>query len=180
MEPSALDSGEVEARLEELHEASFGWACSCCGWNEAEAEDVLQNAYVKVISGKARFDGRSTFRTWFFGVIRLTALERHRRLRSVEKRRERMAARSAASDAVVDPADPAERAERARILRRALERLPPRQQEVLHLVFYEDMTLREAADVMAISIGSVRVHYDRAKKKLRGLLAHAAPGGERI
>ncbi|MDX1495558.1 MAG: sigma-70 family RNA polymerase sigma factor [Longimicrobiales bacterium] len=177
MGPSELDSGELEARLEELHEASFGWACSCCGWNEAEAEDVLQNAYVKVISGRARFDGRSTFRTWLFGVIRLTALERLRRIRSLEKRKERLATRSHASEGVVEPGDPAEVAERARLLRGALAELPARQQEVLHLVFYEGMTIREAAEVMAVSIGSARVHYDRAKKKLRALLADAAPDG---
>jgi len=39
------------------------------------------------------------------------------------------------------------------------------------------MTIREAADVMAVSIGSARVHYDRAKKKLRQLLSEGASGG---
>ena len=69
---------ELEAQLERLHEASYGWALSCCGWNEADAEDVLQTTYLKVISGRARFEGRAAFRTWLFGVIRFTARE-HRR-----------------------------------------------------------------------------------------------------
>lgn len=177
MASPALNSDELEARLEELHEASYGWACSCCGWNETEAEDVLQNAYVKVISGRAAFDGRSAFRTWLFGVIRLTAMERHRRNRSMQEKEDRAVARLDPSDAVVEPGDPAERAERAQVLKEALEALPDRQREVLHLVFYEDMTIKEAADAMAVSIGSARVHYDRAKKKLRALLAEKAPGG---
>jgi RNA polymerase sigma factor (sigma-70 family) len=176
MESSTLDSEELEARLEELHDASYGWACSCCGWNEAEAEDVLQNAYVKVISGRARFDGRSAFRTWLFGVIRLTALERHRRVRSLERRKVRAAVDMQASGSAVEPVDRAERAERARLLREALDTLSHRQRQIVHLVFYEDMTIREAAEVMEVSIGSARVHYDRAKKKLRALLAHEAPG----
>ena len=54
--------------------------------------------------------------------------------------------------------------------RQALERLPARQRETLHLVFYQDLSLREAAEVMSISIGSARQHYERGKKRLREAL----------
>ena len=66
---------EVEAELERLHGESFGWALNCCGWDESEAEDVLQTTYLKIVSGKARYGGHSAFRTWLFGVIRMTAQE---------------------------------------------------------------------------------------------------------
>lgn len=170
MESPAHESHELEARLRELHEASFGWACSCCSWNEADAEDVLQDAYVKVISGRACFDGRSAFRTWLFGVIRFTAMERARRIRSIRAGRERLATEVAVEGGATEPDDRTEHSERAGLLREALSTLPDRQREILHLVFYEDMTIREAAEVMTVSIGSARVHYDRAKKKLRAFL----------
>lgn len=171
MDPSEHHTDELELQLEKLHTASFGWACSCCGWNEADAEDVLQTVYMKVISGKAQYHGQSAFRTWLFGVIRHTASELARSVRSAERKVTRLAVEARGSENQVEQPDEAiERAERNRLLRTALAELPDRQREVLDLVFYQDMTVREAAEVMEVSIGSARVHYDRGKKKLRALL----------
>jgi predicted DNA-binding protein (UPF0251 family) len=42
--------------------------------------------------------------------------------------------------------------------------------EVAHLVFYEDLTIEEAAKVMGVTLGAARRHYARAKKSLRNSL----------
>jgi RNA polymerase sigma-70 factor (ECF subfamily) len=160
---------ELEAQLRWLHKESFGWALHCCGRDEPEAEDVLQTVYVKVLSGRARFEGRSAFRTWLFGVIRRTAQESRRR----ERTREAGAARFAAegwSQGSGDVEQERIRAESSRRLLAALERLSERQREVLHLVFYQDLTIEEAADVMDVSLGSARTHYARGKARLRSVL----------
>ena len=52
----------------------------------------------------------------------------------------------------------------------AMGKLSARQRDVLHLVFYQDLTIAAAAEVLGISVGSARVHYDRGKKQLRELL----------
>src|SRR5918995_2600885 len=77
---------ELESSLERLHNESFGWALSCCSGDRARAEDVLQNAYVRVISGRAVYGERSLFRTWLFGVIRRVAIEEYRRMRTERAR----------------------------------------------------------------------------------------------
>src|SRR5438445_358202 len=74
-----MSPADLTAKLEELHAAAFGWALSCCSWDRAAAEDVLQATYLKLLDGRARFDGRSTFRTFVFGVIARTAREARRR-----------------------------------------------------------------------------------------------------
>jgi RNA polymerase sigma-70 factor (ECF subfamily) len=178
MTSSELSPDELETRLGELHEDSYGWALSCCGWNEADAEDVLQTTYVKVVSGRARFEGRSAFRTWLFGVIRRTAQESSRRDRAHRERAERLERELVGTGGAAQPPDDAaERMETVEILKRALGELPERQRQVLHLVFYQDLTIREAAEVMAVSLGSARVHYDRGKKRLRALLSEMEVGG---
>jgi RNA polymerase sigma-70 factor (ECF subfamily) len=156
---------ELEAWLERLHEESFGWALSCTGGDRARAEDVLQTAYVRVISGRAVYGERSSFRTWLFGVIRRVAQEENRRVRREEQRTVPIdgAAWLAVEEAPTGVADTAS----VEALRAALVRLPERQREVLHLVFYQDLSIADAADVMEISLGSARTHYERGKARLR-------------
>jgi len=178
MSHTPIPSDELEARLASLHEDSFGWACACCGWNESEAEDVLQSAYVKVFSGQARFEGRSAFRTWFFGVIRFTAMEQYRRIRvHQDKTAELHGEPVAMGQPPVAPDAAAAQTMRARRLKKALARLSDRQAEVLNLVFYQGLSVREASEVMEVSIGSARVHYDRGKTRLRALLSESEAGG---
>jgi RNA polymerase sigma factor (sigma-70 family) len=163
---------DVRSELAALHAASFGWALACAGRDQVRAEDVLQQAYWKVLDGRARFapSGSATFKSWFFGVVRLTALEQRRWLARAPVTREGVPPSQPASAPLPDSA--IARRQRAERLSAALARIAPRQREVLHLVFYEDMSIAEAAAVMNVSIGSARQHYERGKKRLEELLEH--------
>ena len=144
---------------------------SCCEWDRGEAEDVLQTSYLKVLDGRAVFDAHSSLKTWLFGVIRRTASE-HRRWSALRGLRglQWLDDRTAAAAGVDDPAEAVCRSEESERLVAALRSLPPRQREVLHLVFYQDLSIREAAEVLGIALGSARTHYERGKAKLRDML----------
>jgi RNA polymerase sigma-70 factor, ECF subfamily len=163
-----LDPHDLEAELTRTHASGFAWAVRCCRGDRDEAMDVLHLAYVKVLDGQARFEQRSSFRTWLFGVIRRTALEEGRKrwvraLRLERWRREPRPDQAAPDDRLA--AD-----ERATRLRQAIGRLSKRQQEVLHLVFYQALTIEEAAGVLGMPVGTARTHYARGKERLRRLL----------
>lgn len=157
--------------LEPLHADAFGWALHCCGGTHAEAADVLQNAYLKVLKGKAAWHGRSPLKTWWFGVIRLSAKEEQRRRRFRESLPGKILRFVAPSGEEYVASNPSlELDESAQELRRCLSLLPSRQAKVLHLIFYQDLTLAGAAGIMGISVGSARTHYERGKARLRELL----------
>jgi RNA polymerase sigma factor (sigma-70 family) len=172
-----MDISELKAELERHHCSSYGWAMSCCARDRTEAEEVLQAVYLKILEGKARFRGESLFRTWLFAVIRNTAAS-ERRKSLLRKLRFAIELPSEADQlgTAEKPDSACERSEMQTRFQRALGQLPARQRQALHLVFYEDLSLREAAKVMGISIGSARTHYERGKKRLRGLLAESEIG----
>jgi RNA polymerase sigma-70 factor (ECF subfamily) len=165
MRATVVNRADLEQQLEQLHPASFAWALGVCGRDPDDAQEVLQETYLKIFEGKARFDGRSTLKTWLFAVIRRTAAAR-RRLRWLRELRFVVADVSAVADDKESLERGVIRSERTAALIRALNRLARRQREVIELVFYHDMTIEDAAVAAGVSVGTARVHYHRAKKRL--------------
>ena len=131
----------------------------------------MQTAYLKVLEGTARFAGRSNLRTWFFAVVRRTAWEQRRRRWLRELLVGRWLTRQPEFVAGPGPEQALASSEENSALRQALIKLPARQREVLHLVFYQELTIAEAATVLSISLGTARTHFERGKARLRELLA---------
>lgn len=153
--------GITETALAELHDQFFGWALSRCNYEREAAEDLMQQAYVELLTGKAIFKQRSSLKTFVFSVIQNLSRARFRRLSA----RFRMT-QKVALDGVGQVAAPSSDTDRA-VVWNAVQKLPGRQRDVIELVFCRDLTIEEAAGVMSVSLGTARVHYDRAKKALR-------------
>ena len=151
--------------LEAMHGQVFGWALSRCNFEQVVAEDLVQQAYVELLTGKARFDGESSLKTFVFAVVQNLARSRFRRIAS----RLRLTQQAAPTDAgIVNPVEPGEH----EIVWRAVQTLPQRQRDIVELMFCRDMTIEAASRVMGISTGTGRVHYDRAKKALKEKLGN--------
>lgn len=172
---TSADEAALWAEVEALHRESFGWARGCCRQDPEEAENVLQAVYLKILERKAVFHGRAAFRTWLFAVIRRTAAERRRRALLRHLALERRQHVEPAPAPPRSPEDAAYLGEVRSTFRALLAALPRRQSEVLHLVFYHDLSLAEAAAVMAVSVGSARTHYERGKRRLRAAMTEAVP-----
>ena len=168
-EHDALEHNPQVSRqaLEALHGQLYGWALSRCGYDEVEAWDLMQTAYVEILSGRARFDNKSTLKTFVFGIVQNLA---RNRLRQVAIRLRLIRTYTNPGGGHEDCAAQADHRERD-LIWKAVESLPQRQRDITELVFCREMTVEEASQVMGITVGTGRVHYDRAKKALAGALA---------
>lgn len=166
-----------QRELEQLHEQCFSWALTCAGGRRDEAEEILQMTYLAIVEGQARFGGHSSLRTWLFAVIRNHARSRWRRAGRTLHTLARLASFGPHDESLADPEAPTEygRNQEHERVQAALRTLPKRQCQLLDLVFYRDLSIAEAAEVLAISMGTARRHYERGKAALRERLADMRP-----
>ncbi|MBU6398748.1 MAG: RNA polymerase sigma factor [Verrucomicrobia bacterium] len=162
-----MDHSDLRSQLERFHGESYGWALRCCAQDPLEAQEVVQTAYLKVLDGRARYQGLAAFKTWLLAVIRRTAADERRRHVLRRLWLVKFGQRAEPPEPPESPDATAERTQLQALFRQALAGLPRRQREVLQLVFYHDLTLSEAALAMEVSVGSARTHYERGKAHLR-------------
>lgn len=136
--------------------------------NREDAEDLVQETYVKALKGFESFQLGTNFRAWIFQILRNTFLSSRSRL---EMRI--TVPLSSEDDSRVQPVS-SETAESLLIghsdlhsLRCAIEQLPVVFREAILLCDVEDMSYREIADVLSIPVGTVMSRIARARKAVR-------------
>ena len=144
--------------------------------NDAVAEEITQEVFLALLTQIDRYDsGRGTLSTWLCGIAR----------RQLWKHLERSGARNrfdvdeeSALEAICPSDGPAElllRREAVDAVRAGLEELPLVLREALILCALEEMSYEEAAQVLAVPVGTVRSRLHRAKAQLAGLLRAELP-----
>jgi RNA polymerase sigma-70 factor (ECF subfamily) len=139
----------------------------------ADADEAVQDAFVKAFSHLASYREAWPFEVWFTRILINGCLDR----RKARARRDRwFVPASDGADphpAVALQPDPEARLlarERRERLAAAIDRLDGRQRTVFMLCHYGDCTPREASMITGLKESTVRVHLFRAARKLRGLL----------
>ncbi|MGF1671517.1 MAG: RNA polymerase sigma factor [Balneolaceae bacterium] len=164
------DNSKTQELLKQHHDECFRWALYCSSGDKFAAEDLIQTVYLKVLEGKATYNENSetSFRTWIFSVIKFTGLDHYK---AEKKYVFTENAVDVETDVQADTEEEnAENSEREMLIKKLLSKLSPKQNEVLRLVFYHNMTIEEAAGIMNVTIGTARTHYERGKSNLRQLI----------
>ena len=149
--------------------------------NRAVAEEVVQDTWIGVVRGIDRFEGRSSFKTWLFGILvnraRSASSHEHSEL-PIDTVHAVDPLRFDANGQWADPLDAwtedsNDRVDAASLLpalKSALEDLPPRQRQIVLLRDVEGLSHDEACGVLGISIGNQRILLHRGRTRLREIL----------
>ena len=135
--------------------------------NQAEAEDVVQDAFVRVIEHRLSLPAVRDMRVWLVRIAWNLALDRRRRIRPEQM--DELFAESLVGNNL--PADIAlNEAQRMKAVFREIERLPKAERQVLLLSALEELETAEMAQIMGKSESAVRALLFRARTRLRDRL----------
>ncbi len=165
-----LSRGSEDALRELLVRHREGLTLFLYGYvrNMDDAEELMLDAFAAAAARTSPWTGRSSFRTWLFGIGRHLALRQLRRRRSLPAREE--AEDAAVPESGGSPEMELLRSERSRQLQEAMDRLNPEYRQVLCLLYFEGMGSEEAARVMGKSKKQIYNLTERGKKALRAEL----------
>ena len=185
----AGDAAAFEALLDRYHGPLLRVALGYVRDREA-AEDAVQETWLRVLAGLDRFEGRSTLRTWIFGILLNVARSRRRQDRRLLPFSALFRRDEPGSEPIVDPdrfnaegrwtslPDKWEVLPEARLMSRevldrvgaAIDELPPKLREVILLRDVGGWSAEEAASLLGISEANQRVRLHRARGHVRRVL----------
>lgn len=162
-----LTSPEFEDLAMPLFDSAYNFAY----WlvqNQNDAEDLVQETYLKAFRGFASFQPGTNFRAWIFQILKNTFL-------SARSRQQRWEAATLSSDEILQELPASSDSIESILLERscldairgAIDQLPLIFREVLLLCDVEEASYREIADILSIPIGTVMSRLARARKAVR-------------
>jgi RNA polymerase sigma-70 factor (ECF subfamily) len=144
--------------------------------DRAEAEDLVQETYMKALRGFSSFQLGTNFRAWMYRILRNSFLNSRTGLKATvafDESDQEVASHTDGStpeNILLNQAD-------REIVQRALAELPVHFREILLLCEVEEMSYQEISETLVIPAGTVMSRLSRARKALRGLIEARIQGG---
>jgi RNA polymerase sigma factor (sigma-70 family) len=169
--PSSSQEDRSLAGFEELAIPLFDSLCNFARWlaqNQNDAEDLVQETYLKALRSFASFEPGTNFRAWIFQILKNTFLgscsKLERRMTLAMDSEEDLPTTSATPESLLIGRSDID------AVRSAIEQLPVIFREVILLSDVEDASYREIAEILSIPIGTVMSRLARARKMVRDSL----------
>ena len=134
--------------------------------NREEAEEVAQDVFMSVYNSLHKFQGKSKLSTWIYRIAYNRSLnylkseKKNRATTSLEKSQEFF------GDHQPDAFEVINREEKNTLVKKALLRLPETEQIIITLYYYEELSTKEIAGIVDLSVQNVKVKLHRSRQKL--------------
>ena len=159
------DAGAFRILVERYMKHAYNTAYSMVR-NHEDAEDIAQEAFVRIYRSIDAFRGESEFGTWLYRITVNASLDRIKQRKGRDEREVRNADHLA--DAMVShSARPDENADVSGHIERALHELPTLQRAVVILRHLNGLSTRQVGNILQCSEGTVKTHLHRGLKKMR-------------
>jgi RNA polymerase sigma-70 factor (ECF subfamily) len=170
------DDAALEVLVERYRRPLFGYLYRMLG-DVAEAEDIFQETFLRVVKHVARFEEGRRVKPWLYAIAgnlvkNVYRARGHRERVSLDAPDAEAGSLSARLAAVhTPPADEAHARERAEHVRAAVLKLAPLSRDALVLFYYQGLAYEEIAQTLEVPLGTVKSRIHNALAKLAGLLS---------
>ena len=130
--------------------------------DQHEASDILHEVFMEVWRSAGKFEGRSSVKTWLFGIAYRKTMDAFRK----KGRLDLMSEPPDQADEGPDAAACLAASQEATHVRACLEELKPAHRAAVQMAFYDDMTYGQIADVQGVPEGTIKTRVFHAKKLL--------------
>lgn len=165
---AAEDEAAFRSLVERHIDRAYGLALRILG-NGADAEDVVQDTFLKVWTHRGRWEGgRAKFSTWLYRVVMNRCIDLRR-----QPRGEDVEAVAEPVDNKPDAVTEIHRHEVSGMLEEAMAKVPEQQRYALILSYHQELSNSEIAEVMDTTVPAVESLLKRGRQRLRELLRRA-------
>jgi len=138
--------------------------------NREDAEEVVQDAFVKAYRNLSSFRQDSRFSTWLFRIVYNTAISKKRLKKTVFQSIDEMPFLKEPSDKPEQEDDYDEN--RGLMLAKAMQKLPEEERVIISLYYIHESSVEEIHDITGLTKSNVKIKLFRARKKLQELVGH--------
>ncbi len=159
------DSGAFSVLVEKYQHLAYSLSMKILNHRE-NAEDAAQEAFIKAYRSLRFFNGKSSFRTWFFRIVYNNAIIKLRSLKKAEMKIEDVRITESEITETESSMNHFTTEDRQKYLKSGFERLEPEEKALLTMYYYDDFSMDEIARVTGLTVSNVKVKMHRSRKRL--------------